>query len=914
MHPRDRVQRLVIGLLVTALAPAGVSAQTSGPTTSPATSQPTTRPSTRQGNVWGVCLGFEPGWDTTGNARLLGLARALAGDWGYIRSGIAPSNNVDAVRRDMAMIRAYHLIPISGGAAPDPAHREPGKEWPRRDPDGTTRTAARAKAAVWKKMYDAGIPFYVIEVLNEINGHWPPEIYAQYLYDLAVEVKKAYPGLKVCSCGMAGSGADYYDKLLTIKPELKDVVDFWGLHPYGANHPPDFRVDDVSLRAYELTAAVLEKHGVDPIRMMCTETGYELEFSDTGKDSRYPPIDEENRAEYMALAFTKYYVPDPRIECVTPFMLWDFPWHNWNGWDFMYHDGRPKPIYEALAAVQPKPGGRDWMPTGPGRIAGRITWRDTDIGVPRMIVYTEPGLYGAVTDDEGRYEITGLPAGRYRVQAFRSGYKETASRAVDVRGYASAASTDAPPAAYDATTDRVSLVGVNFGPAGRSSRSALAQGWTPTTPNSGPDVFLVDPTVSHHGRATQRVKVTPGRDAGAFTFGNYASAYPSEVFIGELYVRGRAMQIEPGGGPWFAVELTSGRGEVLSSAKAYASDFKPDGKWYRITAAAFGPARASRVRISFGVENADGAFWFSEPFVGEADFPLPTDDVYRTTGYVPPLYDLNKRFFAQAVADIERRSPKLTTATLTGVVSDFRGRPQAHAAVATDAPLFVTVTDEHGRYELTAPARQRMRVRAFALGEVPAVSEPVTLDPGESRMLDLQTAPPPAPAELVNGGFNAFHEREAGLLSGWQTFGTTDGACGSGRMIFEVPAYEGKGLYFAQSGSNTKNGGAYQIVQAKPGRRYRLWGYVYTRTVGEHAKPLDNNCRLGIDPTGGRDADSADVVWTEPTESEQKWTRIEVEATATTSRLTVYVRHEMRRGNTWNLTLFDGVHLEPVGN
>ncbi len=37
------------------------------------------------------------------------------------------------------------------------------------------------------------------------------------------------------------SGADYYDVMLTFKPELKEVVDFWGLHPYPANNPPEKR-------------------------------------------------------------------------------------------------------------------------------------------------------------------------------------------------------------------------------------------------------------------------------------------------------------------------------------------------------------------------------------------------------------------------------------------------------------------------------------------------------------------------------------------------------------------------------------------------------------------------------------------------------------------------------------------------
>lgn len=208
-----------------------------------------------------------------GTMRPCGLARTLVGDWGY----------------------------------------------PRLDPDGTMRTAARDRAAIWRTMYEAGIPFYAVEVMNEVNigDGFPPEKYAQWLLDFAVEVKRAYPGLKVCSCGMAGSGAEYYDPVLAYRPELKDVVDFWGLHPYGANHPPEVPPAENTLRSYELTAEVLAKHGVDPIRLMCTETGYELEIGPTGKNPTHPPIREDSRAEHMARAFRDYYVPDPRIEMET---------------------------------------------------------------------------------------------------------------------------------------------------------------------------------------------------------------------------------------------------------------------------------------------------------------------------------------------------------------------------------------------------------------------------------------------------------------------------------------------------------------------------------------------------------------------------------------------------------------------
>jgi len=859
-------------------------------------------PAARQGNVRGICLTIGGDLDTTGTVRLLGLARHLVGDWGYLRHGVNPANDLDATRRAVAMVRAHRLIPISGGAEPDKQFRGPKGRWPRLDPDGTMRTVARAKAAVWRKAYEAQIPFYAVEVLNEVNGQWPADKYAQWLYDFAVEVKKAYPGLKVCSCGMAGSGAEYYDEMLKLKPQLKDVVDFWGLHPYGANHPPEYVPDDTSLRSFELTAAVLKKHGVNPIRLMCTETGYELEAGPTGKDPKYPPINETNRAEYLARAFRNYYFPDPRIECVTPFMLWDFAWHNWNGWDFMYPDGRPRPIYDAMAALKSIPGGKDWLPTGPGRIAGRVTWHNTDIGIPRVVVYTEPGFYGGVTDDAGRFEIRDIPEGHYRVRAFRDGFTAIQPRTLTVRG--------SKPVAFTARMDRESLISTAFSAANQpAGRQAVPPRWTPLGDADKPGTFALDPAVRFRNRSTQRITVTKGQAAGLLRSGGYASAYPSEVFIAEVHVRSSQAKIEPGRGAWLALDATNGRGEILGTARAFAPDSAADGDWKRITVALLAPARPSRVRVSFGGENAEGVFHFAEPFVGEADFPLPDDAAYRTTGYIPPLYELNRPLFAQSVTGVKTRNAALKTATLAGTLTDFRGRPLKQAAVASYSPLFVAVTDEEGRFTLNVPANEPVSVRAFAVGELPAVSPSFRLAEGERRALDLRTPVMPAPAELVNGGFNAFN-KEPGLIPGWSTFGTTDGACAGGRTIFQVPAFEGAGMYVAQSGSNTKNGGAWQVVQATPGRKYRLTGRVYTRTKGGGRKPLDNNCRLGIDPSGGRDPDSPDILWTDKTESEQRWTLLSVEAIARTSRITVFLRHEMRRANTWNLTLFDDIRLE----
>ncbi len=861
----------------------------------------------RQGNVWGINYAFDPGASTNATMRMLGLARTLVGDWGYLRHGMSISPNIAATKRGMAMIRAHHLIPVVGGAAPDPETCEQGKRYPRTDADGTMRTAARAKAAIWKQLYEAGIPFYAVEVMNEVNvdQKWPPEKYAQWLYDFAAEAKAAYPGLKVCSCGMAGSGAEYYDKMLAYRPELKQVIDFWGLHPYGANNPPQLEPAETTLRSYELTARVLTEHGVNPLRLMCTETGYELEIGSVGKNAAHPAINEDNRADYMVRAFHDYYVPDARIEMVSPFLLWDLTWHGWDGWSYMGNDGRPKPIY-LKSMAEPKTGGKDWMATGDAVIEGRITWQTASIGVPRVVVYTEPGLYGAVTDDSGNYRIEGLPEGEYKVQAFAAGYQDGRPQKLSA--------SRKRPGKYHARLVRESLILSDFVPAEKADSSPRPHGWELLSKASA-DVCSIDASVRDSmRRPTLRMDLPKPAEIGLYRYGSHHSAYPGEVYVAEVFVRSVGSQAGPAGDgkPWLELAIANGRGELLSTSKVLAPQFAANGKWHRITTACLAPARGSRVRVTIGVTKSVGTFWFAPPFVGEADLPLPVDAEFKTTGYVPPFYEQNRKLFAQTATDVKQRNPTLATGTITGKVTDFRGRCVPQAVVATDAPLFVAVTDDKGEFSLIVPADQEMSARVFAAGLEPFTAKPQSVAAGQTAKLDMRCPAPPAPERLLNGGFNSFTKGNPGQVHGWNTYGATDGSVASGKTIFKVPSFEGEGLFLAQAGSNVKNGGAYQTIQAVPGRKYRLTAHVYTVTEDPGRRPLDNNCRIGIDPTGGRDPDSKDVIWTPPTESEQKWTPITVEATAQAERITVFIRHEMRRANTWNLTLFDDLQFGGV--
>src|SRR5919197_2843347 len=72
------------------------------------------------------------------------------------------------------------------------------------------------------------------------------------------------------------------------------------------------------------------------------------------------------------------------------------------------------------------PQSKDAPPTPAGRITGRVLAADSGRPIRRARVFVSatelPGGRGAMTDDQGVYDITELPAGRYTATASKSGF------------------------------------------------------------------------------------------------------------------------------------------------------------------------------------------------------------------------------------------------------------------------------------------------------------------------------------------------------------------------------------------------------------------------------------------------------------------------------------------------------------
>src|SRR5437763_13076399 len=84
---------------------------------------------------------------------------------------------------------------------------------------------------------------------------------------------------------------------------------------------------------------------------------------------------------------------------------------------------RPATQQPARDTPAPKP---DAPPPPAGLISGRVLAADTGRPVKRARVYASsaelPGGRGILTDDNGAFELTELPAGRYTLSVSKSGF------------------------------------------------------------------------------------------------------------------------------------------------------------------------------------------------------------------------------------------------------------------------------------------------------------------------------------------------------------------------------------------------------------------------------------------------------------------------------------------------------------
>jgi hypothetical protein len=820
-----------------------------------------------RGNVFGVVsmIGVS---DSTAMSIYLDYLHDLVGDWGLAAKAYDVPASFEDVEKIIVTYRAKKIIPMFH-VGPPPTGSQPGS-------DGTFKEAAKVYGEWFAEARRRQLPILYVELMNEVNcdSNWPPEKYARWLYDFAKEIHAVYPEVKVCSSGMAGSGADYYDKMLTAMPELKEVVDVWNLHPYCANHPPDYMKDDCSMAAHKWTAKVLQKHGIKEPKFILSELGYEL---GDRRDTNYPPIDEYNRAAYIVDGFIQHYINDERVLAACPFTLWD-PNQSWDGGDLIKYDRTPTPMYNALKEL-PKKGGKDWLPRGKAVIKGKIV--DGELGVPveRVFVCTFPGYYAAETNNLGEYVIEGVPVGKYKIRCLKDGYISSGEKEIEV------VSEDGIYI-YNEAMKRVGLIPGGMDVAGDGG--TVPAGWITLDGQPHYGILRIDKEVKRSGSGSQRMRIIPdGWKPAIWCCGRYNDAIKDWVYALEVWVKTENLVIGKGKGVVISLQICNNGGEpIVNHTVVDASTGTTD--WHPITLSLVCPAEGRRTRVDIGVDAESGFVWIDDVFLHYANLPLPSD------------YELWRRG-----KDEEKRGIVL------GFIKDNLGRPMKNVTLCTQPGNYYAVSDKNGFYSIKEIPHGKYVLRVCPMGEFESKEKKIEISSKREIVReDFIFGRELKPGEVRNPSFEE-HGMEPKYTPHWEKWGSIDGILEEGKTIFShVRAHSGKYFLHAGAGSTTKNGGVYQLVGVEPNKKYRLSAWI--QTAQEGGEKGETAVRIGIDPFGDEDPKSRNIVWSKYEFSENEWKQISVEAVAEQPVITIFIELRQLRPNLWNANWVDDVELQRI--
>lgn len=163
------------------------------------------------------------------------------------------------------------------------------------------------------------------------------------------------------------------------------------------------------------------------------------------------------------------------------------------------------------------------------------------------------------------------------------------------------------------------------------------------------------------------------------------------------------------------------------------------------------------------------------------------------------------------------------------------------------------------------------------------------------------------------------------VATGWQPWYIG----GSGATAVNArPEYKAAPSNRVRSGSSaqeynsfyaTHDAGVYQRVSVAPNTALQFSVYVYVWSSAPFDNPNvsedpnDVQVRVGIDPTGGTNPQSASIVWSTPVEFYDEYRQLSVSATSSSTAVTVYVRSQPQNFVGTNTIYLDDAFLGAAG-
>lgn len=392
-------------------------------------------------NYFGAHLLVGEGADGTKGDKHLRWARYLVGRWGYAKTLLAdidgntkgpPKGWIDYVNKCYKL----ELIPVLrlGGHYGRGGWRKPEAD----APGDYTSIAQAVKGVVAGLPRTDMCPLY-IEVWNEPNlavewsGKPDPKEYADFFVAVSKAIRSiGDPRIRVLNGGLATS-PEWAERLCKANPEFINAFDLWACHPYPMNRPPSLNLHDKTVKpgselcidSYLLELAKLREAGRPDVKVMITETGWDLGNGVYTRSEGHPIIDEYNRADYAMRAFRDHYPKWPELVAVFPF---EFSNEGWQQFDYVYPnsginpDGSPtKPHYQyTVVAALAKPTDTT------GAISGTVTVAGLGVRLDGAEVSLESKRF--TSDPMGNYFFARLPGGWYTVRIDRTGFKSVARK------------------------------------------------------------------------------------------------------------------------------------------------------------------------------------------------------------------------------------------------------------------------------------------------------------------------------------------------------------------------------------------------------------------------------------------------------------------------------------------------------
>jgi uncharacterized repeat protein (TIGR01451 family) len=305
-------------------------------------------------------------------ARPLDRAKDLIGSGGYVTQLFYPIQTDTAGANPCVssyILEAYGrnlkpIVRLEGNygdfwQAPPPGangdYAEIAAAYARYVADLPRRDAYPLTIAIWNE------PNLNIEWSNKPNAR----AYARFFVAVAKAIHNLHdPRIKVINGALSpnGSHISFLDTMLH-EPGFRDSFDLWASHCYPYNHPDTYnihsgtaRYGEYAIDCYKQELDKIAQYGRSNVKVMITETGYEL-GKDTFGFEGFPAIDENNRAGYITGAFRKYWSAWPEVQAVTPFELFD-PSGGWDKMDWVYPTlpYPPHPQFDSVAVLE-KPRG-----------------------------------------------------------------------------------------------------------------------------------------------------------------------------------------------------------------------------------------------------------------------------------------------------------------------------------------------------------------------------------------------------------------------------------------------------------------------------------------------------------------------------------------------------------------------------